>query len=58
MLTDAFPALSSPRFANQPANSLFRIDPVTGEVKTTASLGTESGRLFHLEVRSDGRLAN
>ena len=39
-------------FANQPANSLFRIDPLTGEVKTTGSLGTESGRLFHLEVRT------
>ncbi|XP_043223379.1 protein dachsous-like [Amphibalanus amphitrite] len=37
-------------FANQPANSLFGIDRITGEVKTTGSLGTEQGRLFHLEV--------
>ncbi|XP_037070379.1 protein dachsous-like [Pollicipes pollicipes] len=42
-------------FANQPADSPFRIDPITGVVKAAGSLGAESGRLFHLEVVATDR---
>ena len=37
-------------FANQPANSAFRIHPETGVVKAIGSLSKESGRIFQLEA--------
>ncbi|KAF0309990.1 Protein dachsous [Amphibalanus amphitrite] len=42
-------------FANQPANSAFRIHPETGVVKAIGSLSKESGRVFHLEVVAKDR---
>jgi len=42
-------------FINEPGNSKFKINPNTGVITASASLATEAGKLFHLEVLARDR---